>query len=474
MKRLFTSHINQSASVAWPKLSAAMFCREWYWSRAFVHAAGWTFGRRPLATEVKNKCWAELQEVAEMLRPSQEQLEMARKMEQKLQVIGKRLGGTMTCYGSCSNGTFMQGSDVDLSWMVDEQKILTILGPKAPRVPLASPPPPPGPTKPIELRSRPPPPPRLPKPPPPPMPSIPPPPARTLPTLQPTDARGAMGIDKRVLHFKALRLFRLQAQRSGGLTGIAKIWAQNARVPVLKFWGTNDQVLCDVSVNNLEGLSNSLLVREFCEKEPILAPVLRLLKHWARCRRLGDRATGGFSTYTLVLLAVHALQTSGETTLDRQMVQQLCEEVQNRMNRSNSSIPSLDIWQAPASNLMLEMRAPELFKSVFDLCSQPEFKAGAKIEVGAKELPEDDVTNETLRVVCPLMQIDVQRSKVPEWKLMFEEMSRAAQILGNQFDVQLLFQKPGRKTAPPPPPPLPMFDSGGAVESTANLVGKGA
>lgn len=404
---------------------------------------------------------------------------MACNIQQKLQVIGQRLGGTMTCYGSCSNGTFMQGSDVDLSWMVDEQKVFTILGPKAPPVPLPPPPPPPGPTKPVELRSRPPPPQRLQIPPPPPMPSIPPPPpGKTPPTLQATDAWGAKEIKKKELHFKALRLFRLQAQRSGGLTGIKQIWVQKARVPVLKFWGTDDQVVCDISVNNLEGLSNTLLVREFCEKEPVLAPVLRLLKHWARCRGLGDRAAGGFSTYTLVLLAVHALQTSGETTLDRQMVQQLCEEVQNRMNRSNSSTPPIiDIWQPPASSFMLEGKAPELFKSVFDICSQPEFKAGAKIEVGAiSELQEDDDTNKTLRVVCPLMQIDVQRSKDCEWKLMFEEMSRAAQILGNQFDVQLLFEKPGRKKdeKAPPPPPLPMFDSGGAVESTANLVGKRA
>ena len=66
----------------------------------------------------------------------------------------------------------------------------------------------------------------------------------------------------------------------------------NARVPVLKFYGNDGEVLCDVSINNHEGqedirafrclaaaysggLQNSRLTLGFCRSERILGPAPR-------------------------------------------------------------------------------------------------------------------------------------------------------------------------------------------------------
>ena len=76
--------------------------------------AGWT----------RNHLSMELGKLEKELRPSSQQLQDAQQMLQKLKAVCRKLGGDLYCYGSSSNGTFMQGSDVDLSWICDERQLL--------------------------------------------------------------------------------------------------------------------------------------------------------------------------------------------------------------------------------------------------------------------------------------------------------------------------------------------------------------
>ena len=230
--------------------------------------------------------------------------------------------------------------------------------------------------------------------------------------------------------------------------GVKKIWVQKARVPVLKFFGEGDEVLCDVSVNNTEGLLNSNLVRKFCETEPVLAPVLRLLKHWARSCKLGDRATGGFSSYTLVLMTIHVLQRTDTAVLTPQRVQTLCEET-----RSQSKLQSLGIWYP--NTHCAEDEISRVLGDFFDFYSKPAFETGGVVHITPVDIGPQPDSVESLQVICPLSEIDVQRSHSQEWHRMFYEISKADQLFRRQESEALpfLFQSQVPPQPPPQPPP---------------------
>ncbi|CAE7237735.1 SAP13 [Symbiodinium sp. CCMP2456] len=489
------------------------------------------------------------------LRPSADQHEKAQKLASMVRSVCEQLDGETHCYGSCSNGTFMQGSDVDLTWLCDQNKVAKrglvsqeLRAPTDAKVPgntassglrkaapaeqmllqleaLVPPPPPnavqlpPTPTAlehqalipPTRARRRPSPPkPRpasapqqlqpppstpetttvvaqpesepfparpeetsdpdaspevsesratqaqglssLPMPPPPPVVSV-------SPPEEPRDS-----ISARLVQFRALRLLRAKAERFT-FEGVEKLYVIRARVPVLKFFGSDEEVLCDVSVNNHEGLQNSRLVQGLCKMEPLLGPVVRLLKHWARRRQLGDRAKGGFSTYTLVLMAVKVLQESKACKLPPHSVQELVLKVQE-----DSSPEPLQIWmQAKKDKLCTPKMLEKTFVAFFDYFAQPTWSSGGIVRVApaaASEQEESDCSPqappppplEVLRVVCPLTQLDVQRSKAQEWQHMAKEISRASQILRNlQLDSQLrldeLFKEPQEPPSAPESPP---------------------
>eukprot|EP00439_Symbiodinium_sp_Y106_P073581 s499_g13.t3 len=504
------------------------------------------------------------------LRPSPDQQEKAQKLASMVRSVCEQLDGETHCYGSCSNGTFMQGSDVDLTWLCDQNKVAKrglvsqeLRAPTdaklVPGIAASSglrkaapaeqmllelealvPPPPPNavqlpPTPPAlehqalipPTRAR-----RRPSPPKPrpaqapalqqphPPPSIPetttvaaqpesepfsarpadeasdpdaspevsesqaahqaqdlqtlPPPLSGLPmpppppvvSPQPEEPRDS-SISARLVQFRALRLLRAKAERFT-FEGVEKLYVIRARVPVLKFFGSDEEVLCDVSVNNHEGLQNSRLVQGLCKMEPLLGPVVRLLKHWARRRQLGDRAKGGFSTYTLVLMAVKVLQEGKACKLPPHSVQELVLKVQE-----DSSPEPLQIWmQAKKEKLCTPKMLEKTFVAFFDYFAQPAWSSGGTVRVApaASEQKQDEEKSdcspqtppppplEVLRVVCPLTQIDVQRSKAQEWQHMAKEISRASQILRNlQLDSQLrldeLFKEPQEPPSAPESPP---------------------
>ncbi|CAE7352271.1 HESO1 [Symbiodinium sp. CCMP2592] len=500
------------------------------------------------------------------LRPSPDQQEKAQKLASMVRSVCEQLDGETHCYGSCSNGTFMQGSDVDLTWLCDQNKVakrgLVSQELRAPtdaklapgisasyglrkaapaeqmllELEALVPPPPPNavqlpPTPPAlehqalippnRARRRPNPPkprpaqaPALQQPhPPPPIPEtstvaappesepcparpddetsdpdaspevsesqaaqaqdlrtlpsplsglpMPPPPPVVSP--QPEEPRDS--ISARLVQFRALRLLRAKAERFT-FEGVEKLYVIRARVPVLKFFGSDEEVLCDVSVNNHEGLQNSRLVQGLCKMEPLLGPVVRLLKHWARRRQLGDRAKGGFSTYTLVLMAVKVLQEGKASKLPPHSVQELVLKVQE-----DSSPEPLQIWmQAKKEKLCTPKMLERTFVAFFDYFAQPAWSSGGTVWVAPAASEQDEEKSncspqtppppplEVLRVVCPLTRIDVQRSKAQEWQHMAKEISRASQILRDlQLDSQLrldeLFKEPQEPPSAPESPP---------------------
>lgn len=83
----------------------------------------------------------------------------------------------------------------------------------------------------------------------------------------------------------------------------------NARVPVAKVLDPiTKQEVGDISVNNSIALDNSHFVRTMALADPRVRHLGRIVKYWAKQRRINDRAQGTLSTYALVLQVLYILQ----------------------------------------------------------------------------------------------------------------------------------------------------------------------
>ena len=81
-----------------------------------------------------------------------------------------------------------------------------------------------------------------------------------------------------------------------------------ARVPIVKFSSLHHGYDCDVGVNNLLALENSLLIREYMQADVRARQLVYLVKHWARQRKINDPFRGTLSSYAYVLMVIHFLQ----------------------------------------------------------------------------------------------------------------------------------------------------------------------
>lgn len=81
-----------------------------------------------------------------------------------------------------------------------------------------------------------------------------------------------------------------------------------ARVPVVKFVAPQTGTKCDVTVNNVLACINTKLLADYCAIDPRLAPLVALVKHWAKRRAVNDPYRGTLSSYCYVLMCIHLLQ----------------------------------------------------------------------------------------------------------------------------------------------------------------------
>lgn len=82
-----------------------------------------------------------------------------------------------------------------------------------------------------------------------------------------------------------------------------------ARVPVVKFVVPRTGTKVDVTVNNTLACVNTKLLADYCAIDPRLAPLVALVKHWAKQRAVNDPYRGTLSSYCYVLMCIHLLQT---------------------------------------------------------------------------------------------------------------------------------------------------------------------
>ncbi|KAL8427734.1 hypothetical protein ACSSS7_007559 [Eimeria intestinalis] len=105
-----------------------------------------------------------------------------------------------------------------------------------------------------------------------------------------------------------------------------------------RWLGGSVAVKFDVTVGSALGPLNSLLLRAYERRCPLLSPLARIIKHWADCRRLTGTREGNLSSYAWSLLVISfALSTTSPPVLS------------SLQGPSLSLPPQQREWQAPTT-----------------------------------------------------------------------------------------------------------------------------
>ncbi|NXH09766.1 GLD2 polymerase, partial [Bucco capensis] len=89
-----------------------------------------------------------------------------------------------------------------------------------------------------------------------------------------------------------------------------------AKVPILKFRDKAQScVEFDLNVNNVVGIRNTFLLRTYAFIENRVRPLVLVVKKWASFHDINDASRGTLSSYSLVLMVLHYLQTLPEPIL---------------------------------------------------------------------------------------------------------------------------------------------------------------
>ncbi|XP_063309660.1 poly(A) RNA polymerase GLD2 isoform X1 [Pelobates fuscus] len=88
-----------------------------------------------------------------------------------------------------------------------------------------------------------------------------------------------------------------------------------AKVPIVKFRDKVSGVEFDLNVNNVVGIRNTFLLRTYAHMENRVRPLVLVVKKWASHHGINDASRGTLSSYSLVLMVLHYLQTQPEPIL---------------------------------------------------------------------------------------------------------------------------------------------------------------
>ncbi|NWX15183.1 GLD2 polymerase, partial [Aegotheles bennettii] len=80
-----------------------------------------------------------------------------------------------------------------------------------------------------------------------------------------------------------------------------------AKVPIVKFRDKVRQF--DLNVNNVVGIRNTFLLRTYAYIENRVRPLVLVVKKWASFHDINDASRGTLSSYSLVLMVLHYLQS---------------------------------------------------------------------------------------------------------------------------------------------------------------------
>ncbi|NP_001087892.1 poly(A) RNA polymerase GLD2-A [Xenopus laevis] len=121
------------------------------------------------------------------------------------------------------------------------------------------------------------------------------------PMNQHTEATQILGLLHKLFYTRLSYIERLQFIR--------------AKVPIVKFRDKVSGAEFDLNVNNVVGIRNTFLLRTYAYLESRVRPLVLVIKKWANHHGINDASRGTLSSYTLVLMVLHYLQTLPEPIL---------------------------------------------------------------------------------------------------------------------------------------------------------------
>jgi hypothetical protein len=199
---------------------------------------------------------------------------------------------------------------------------------------------------------------------------------------------------------------------------------RNARIPVLQL--NISGIQCDVSVNNISGVENSLLVKTWCESDPRFVPLARSIKYWATHRHINDRARGTLSTYTILLQIVYFLQNRTPAILPRfesikktEILSQPFDELAGVMRDTPFETK---IARTPVTN---SEDLHTLFHEFFELWGDEALLTGVDITDDIMTFPQTGV----MSLHCPLAGNDVNVMNTGTWAKIHREYVLARNLL---------------------------------------------
>ena len=231
-----------------------------------------------------------------------------------------------------------------------------------------------------------------------------------------------------------LRIVREYIYKIQKLTGEMEL-VENARIPVLKLHMPLSEIgELDLSVNNISGVENSLLVKFWSETHPHFIPLARAIKFWAKQRGINDRSKGTLSTYTLLLMVVHILQR-------HQLVprfEEYCHKVIladefDELNGRERRLPfDMHFRIKDTNSEPVDMK--RLFSEFFNFFGNSDLSHGIEILDG--EVVSQPTLSGALVVRCPLTGKDVNVLSNSNWKVIHAEFARAKALveLNSDFD----------------------------------------
>jgi non-canonical poly(A) RNA polymerase PAPD5/7 len=80
------------------------------------------------------------------------------------------------------------------------------------------------------------------------------------------------------------------------------------QVPLVKMVDFRTRCQVDISFNNIKGVENSKIVRNYLKKYSPLRPLTIVLKYFLQQRQLNEPYLGGLGSYSLILMIVSLLQ----------------------------------------------------------------------------------------------------------------------------------------------------------------------
>ena len=207
---------------------------------------------------------------------------------------------------------------------------------------------------------------------------------------------------------------------------------ENARIPVLKLRLQNEGFSeLDVSINNVSGIENSMLVKQWAIFNPAFVPLAFAVKHWAKLRGINDRAKGTLSTYTLLLQLVFVMQQRGLLPRFNEfshpaILEQPFEEL-------NGYLRPLPFDQS----LPFQRREEEtgsVLAAFFETFGAQAMADGSEIVDG--QIVSAPTQTGALVMRCPLTGKDVNILSGSAWKSIHTEFSRAHRAIesGSDFD----------------------------------------